>query len=148
MNEYCPECRKMIRSVGRLTIIACAAALVILFISVCVFTELTGWSIEHWSGGLAENNVGTDRKLAELHTMLILEYTVGIGLIAEQLAALFFGIMLLREKEWAVKLCRVASIVNAAVYLLTLNLISCAVMLYVIPQSGVLINRINNGKWL
>lgn len=140
--------RELARLIGKLMIIACAVALVILFISVCISTALTGWSIEHWSEGLYENNVETVRRLAELHTILILEYVVGIMLIAEQLATIFFGVMLFREKEWAVKLCRAASIVNAVVYLLTLNLISCAVMLYVIPQCGVLITKIKTGKWI
>lgn len=145
MNDHGLE-RKLVKLIGKLTITACAVALVILFISFWASTAMTGWSIEHWSNSLAEHNGETDRKLAELHSMLILEYVVGIVLIAEQLATLFFGVMLLREKEWAVKLCRAASIINAAVYLLTLNLISCAVMLYVIPQSGVLINRIKTGQ--
>lgn len=71
---------------------------------------------------------------------------IGTIMIVEQLGSLFFGVMILLKKAWAVQVSRVLYIVNAVLYFIGGNIISGIISVYLAIKLNGMISKMEGGS--
>ena len=128
--------KRMLELIGILNIISCVISMIEWLILTAVFGNIRSALQEQMNAGLI---VETAENLAAYQSTLSmcgLMSTLGIIVIVEQLAALFFSVMILLKRAWAVQVSRVLYIIN---------IISAIITIYIVVKLNAIISKMDGG---
>lgn len=135
----------MLELIGILNIISCVISIIEWLILTAVFGNIRAALQEQMNAGLI---VETAENLAAYQSTLSmcgLMSTLGIIVIVEQLAALFFSVMILLKRAWAVQVSRVLYIINIIIHFLSGNIISAIITIYIVVKLNAIISKMDGG---
>lgn len=135
----------MLELIGILNIISCVISIIEWLILTAVFGNIRAALQEQMNAGLI---VETAENLATYQSTLSmcgLMSTLGIIVIVEQLAALFFSVMILLKRAWAVQVSRVLYIINIIIHFLSGNIISAIITIYIVVKLNAIISKMDGG---
>lgn len=138
--------KTLLEFIGIMNIVACVVSIVEWIVIISIFSHTDKLMVSQWDAGLvvqtAENIAAFE---ASRHINKIFK-TIGTFMIAEQLGTLFFAVMILLKKAWAVQVCRVLYIFNAVLYLLAGNIISGIIVICMAVKLNSIITKMDGGS--
>lgn len=137
--------KRMLELIGILNIISCVISMIEWLILTAVLVNIRSALQEQMNAGLI---VETAENLAAYQSTLSmcgLMSTLGIIVIVEQLAALFFSVMILLKRAWAVQVSRVLYIINIIIHFLSGNIISAIITIYIVVKLNAIISKMDGG---
>lgn len=137
--------KKLLEFIGIMNIVACVVSLIMWIVLTSLFASVGKTLTEQWNMGLIEQtaeNIAAYEASKLLSKELVI---IGVIMIVEQLGSLFFGVMILLKKAWAVQVCRILYIINAVLYLLSGNIISGIIVIYLAIKLNGIISKMEGG---
>lgn len=138
--------KSLLEFIGFMNILSCVISMFewIVIISICAHSDSV--LAAQWEAGLV---VQTTDNIARYQTARLLYKTltvIGTVYIFEQLGSLFFAVMILLKKVWAVQVSRVLYIINAVLYLISGNIISFVIVLSLALKLKSIISKMEGGS--
>ena len=138
--------KSLLEFIGIMNIVSCVISLIecLVVVSLCAHADKT--LVMQWDAGLV---VQTAENIARFETARLLYKmlrTIGLIYIFEQLGSLFFGVMVLLKKAWAVQVLRVLLIINAVLYLPAGNVISFIIAVSMAIKLRSIISKMEGGS--
>ncbi|MDE7363008.1 MAG: hypothetical protein K2N38_13865 [Oscillospiraceae bacterium] len=138
--------KKLLEFIGIMNIVACVISLIMWIVLVSLFASAGKTLTAQWNAGLIEQTV-ENAAAVEVSKMITRGFVIiGVIMIIEQLGSLFFGVMILLKKVWAVQVSRVLYIVNAVLYFIGGNIISGIISVYLAVKLNGMISRMEGGS--
>lgn len=137
--------KKLLEFIGIMNIVACAISIISWIVMTSMFASADKSLVAQWNAGLIEQ---TAENIAVYEsTRLVCKgfVVIGVFMIVEQLGSMFFGVMILLKKAWAVQVSRVLYIINAVLYFIGGNIISGIIGIYLAVKLNGIISKMEGG---
>lgn len=136
--------KKLFGFVGVMNIAASVIALIWTLIMIAAVSDgITGLVYKLDAGLVEPENILRFRALILFWRSVVI---LSVILAVEQLVTLFFSVMILLKKAWAVHVCRVLYLVNTVLYFLLANLISFVISLCTTIKLSNFISKMDGGS--
>lgn len=138
--------KTLLEFIGIMNIVACVVSIVEWIVIISIFSHTDKLMVSQWDAGLVvqtAENIAAFEASRHINKIFI---TIGTFMIAEQLGTLFFAVMILLKKSWAVQVCRVLYIFNAVLYLLAGNIISGIIVICMAVKLNGIIAKMEGGS--
>lgn len=138
--------KKLLEFIGIMTIVACAVSIIMQFVMTALFSGASKELTAQWNAGLIEQTAENAAAYESMKRLFNVFVIFSVITLTEQAGTLFFGVMILLKKAWAVQVCRVLYIINAVLYLLGGNIISGIIAIYLSIKLGGVISKMKGGS--
>lgn len=138
--------KRLLEFIGIMNIVACIVSLIMWIVITSLYANADKTLTAQWNAGFIEQ---TAENIAayEMSKMVCRGFVIiGTFMIVEQLGSLFFGVMILLKKAWAVQVSRVLYIVNAVLYFIGGNIISGIISVYLAIKLNGMISKMEGGS--